>query len=435
MLLATCATASAAPAGSWTLWASPANGVPAGFFPTLAYAPQTDTLYYSTRFPPSQSDTLGSVWSSKLSVPTPAFTKLPQTGLVLPTPNPANAIFNVFSMTTDSRGEPIIGTGAPGNTDPTQQTQPKLFRFDSASNQWVAPQLTPYPGQNLTTLQPTNLMYQLTKGADGTIWGGGQWSHTYRSTDDGNHFTVIDEKSLLAQTDPAYYTTGTRATAGSDCAIYGIRVAPNGYVYEGTETGAVIYSPDNGSTWHPLDYDYTNPDSSMSIASTVGNVAGLGFTSDGKVVVQGAPLAAPYDATHLYLVDPVNHTTQVCQGIPDYFFGSQDVHTIMTAPDGTMFINTGRNTLSNGVATFGGVITSTDGLHWSMFNTGLTSAANADFRSAGPDSMVVVGNDVYLSTTDGDIWRYSTDVPEPATSGVLMLGGVAVLSRRPRSAK
>ena len=279
--------------GSWSLWASAANGVPYGVFPTLAYSPETRTLYYSTRYTPSPSDTLGTVWSCKLNGSAPAFTRLPQTGLVLPTPKTGTAITNVFSMTTDSLGEPIIGTGAPGNTNSAQTGQTKLYRFDTASNQWVAPPLTAYAGQNIPTLQPNNLMYQLTRGPDGTIWGGGQWTKTYRSTDAGKTFTVIDEKSLLAQTDPAYYTTGYPRMAGGDGAIYGIRVAPNGYVYEGTETAGVIYSPDNGATWHPLDYDYTNPNSTMARASNVGNVAGLGFTKDGKIVVQGAPGTGP----------------------------------------------------------------------------------------------------------------------------------------------
>ena len=90
----------------------------------------------------------------------------------------------------------------------------------------------------------------------------------------------------------------------------------------------------------------------MARASNVGNVAGLGFTKDGKIVVQGAARHRPQpanDPTHLYLVDPVNHTVQICTGFPDYFFGSQDVHTIMTTPDGTMFINTGRNTVASGL--------------------------------------------------------------------------------------
>ena len=342
-------------------------------------------------------------------------------------------------MTTNSSGEPVIGTAAPGNTDPSQTGATKLYRFDMATNQWVAPPLTAYAGQNIPTLQPNNAMYQLTRGADGTLWGGGQWTKTYRSTDGGKTFTVIDEKALLAQTHPTYYTNpaGFPSKNGGDGAIYGIRVAPNGYVYEGTETGGVIYSPDNGATWNPLDYDYLNPNSTMARASNIGNVAGLGFTKDGKVVIQGAPGTAANpanDATHLYLVDPVQHTVQTCLGFPDYFFGSQDVHTIMTTADGTMFINTGRNTMTNGSPSIGGVFTSTDGLNWSPFNTGLTSADNFDYRSAGPDSMVVIGNEVFMSTTDGKIWTYTT-VPEPGTAGLMMSAALLLLGRRNRRRK
>ncbi len=245
---------------------------------------------------------------------------------------------------------PIIGTAAPGNTDPNQTGATKLYRFDSSTNQWVAPPLTAYAGQNIPTLQPNNIMYQLTRGADGTIWGGGQWTKTYRSTDGGKSFTVIDEKALLAQTDPDLLHEPRRLPEQwrrRRRDLRHSRRARTATSTKGTETAGVIYSPDNGATWNPLDYDYTNPNSTMARASNVGNVAGLGFTKDGKVVVQGAPgtAASPAnDATHLYLADPVLHTVQTCLGFPDYFFGSQDVHTIMTTADGTMFINTGRNT-------------------------------------------------------------------------------------------
>ena len=79
-----------------------------------------------------------------------------------------------------------------------------------------------------------------------------------------------------------------------------------------------------------------------------------------------------------------------------------------------------------------GVFTSTDGLNWTPFNTGLTSTDNSDFRSSGPDSMVVIGNDVYLSTTDGKIWEYSTVVPEPGMMGLLALGSLMLSCRRRR---
>ena len=73
---------------SWTLWASPANGVPFGVFPTLAYAPETHTLYYSTRLHPFPRRHPRVGVDLRHEQPTPAFTKLPQTGLVLPTPKP-----------------------------------------------------------------------------------------------------------------------------------------------------------------------------------------------------------------------------------------------------------------------------------------------------------------------------------------------------------
>ncbi len=88
--------------------------------------------------------------------------------------------------------------------------------------------------------------------------------------------------------------------------------------------------------------------------------------------------------------------------------------------------------MTNGSPTTGGVFTSTDGLNWSPFNTGLTSADNFDYRSAGPDSMVVIGNEVYLSTTDGKIWTYDTAVPEPGTAGLLTCATLLLLGKRTR---
>ena len=283
-------------------------------------------------------------------------------------------------MTTNASGEPIVGTGAPGNTDPTRDRPNETLPLRQGHQPVVAP-LSAYPGQTLSTLQPTNIMYQLTRGADGTVWGGGQWGKTYRSTDGGKTFTAMDEHALLAKTDPAYYTTGYPAVAGGDGAVYGIRVAPNGYVYEGTETAGVIYSPDNGATWHPLDYDYTNPNSTMARDPNVGNVAGLGFTKDGKVVVQPpschpAPPPTP--------PPPLPHRPRPphpeAAPASRLLLRLQDVHTITTTPDGTLFINTGRNTLASGAPATGGIFTSTDGLNWTMFNTGLTSTDNFDFR-------------------------------------------------------
>jgi hypothetical protein len=434
--------ARAAPIGSWTLWASAQNGVVAGNYPKLAISPATHELYYSYYIrPSSNTDPLGTVWQCSLNDPTRTFSLMPQTGLVLP-PRPATGgVPNVFSLTTSAAGEPIVGCTSLNNYN----TSTKMYRFDTASNQWVAPTLTAYAGQNIPVLNPYEAMYSLTRGPNGTIWGGGQFGLVYRSTDNGKTFTVLDESKLLAQTDPAYYPTRNNG-AGNDGAVYSIRVAPSGVVYAGTESAGVIYSPDNGTTWHPLDYDYTNLNSTMGRATNVGNVAGLGFMASGKIVIQGAPGQSnypPQDASHvdLYLADPASHTIQTAGTFSQYFFGGQQVSQIVTDSNGTLFLHSNIATItSGGTAQPGGIFTSTDGLNWSEFNSGIAStfylsASNQwiDTNGHGAEgSLVVDGNNVYMATTDGNIWEYTDAVPEPSSAALLAMIGMVLAAGRPK---
>ena len=120
----------------------------------------------------------------------------------------------------------------------------------------------------------------------------------------------------MAKSDPSYYPTHANG-ASDNGAIYSIRVAPSGVVYAGTESGGVIVSADNGTSWHPLDNNYTNPNSTLGRVSNLGNIAGLGFTRSGDIIVQGVPGSAaspPPDTTHLYRVDGTTNTVQTANG-------------------------------------------------------------------------------------------------------------------------
>ena len=301
------------------------------------------------------------------------------------------------------------------------------------------------PHRIFRPLNPNEAMYTLTRGPDGTVWAGGQFGYVYRSTDGGKNFTVLDESKLLAQTDPGYYPTRANAT-NNDGAIYSVRVSPSGVVYAGTESAGVIYSADNGTTWHPLDYDYTNPNSTMSRINNVGDVGGIGFTADGKIVVQGEPGATTVltqDPSHvnLFLADPVNHTVQTGAAFPQYFFGGQQVSQIVTDASGRMFLHSNiAPTKSDGTSEPGGIYVSTDGVNWSQFNNGIHSAFYLaglgqwiDTNGHGAEgSLVVDGNDVYMATTDGNIWHYTDSIPEPTCAGFAGLLASLFLRRRSR---
>ncbi|MDB5295052.1 MAG: hypothetical protein JWO31_1035 [Phycisphaerales bacterium] len=229
--------------------------------------------------------------------------------------------------------------------------------------------------------------------------------------------------------------------------MYSVRVAPDGVVYAGTESAGVIRSADHGATWHPLDPDYADPNSPLGRVNNAGNVGGIGFTAGGKVVVQGQPGAGgspPQDPSHVYLwlADPVAHTVATAGAFPAYFFGGQQVSQIVTDAAGTLFLHSDvAATRADGTTGPGGVFASTDGLSWTPFNAGINSAFFVpslnqwvDTNGKGAEgSIAVVGNDVYLATTDGRIWRYTDAVPEPSAVGVAAVAAAgAELARRRR---
>jgi hypothetical protein len=212
-------------------------------------------------------------------------------------------------------------------------------------------------------------------------------------------------------------------------------------VYIGTETGGGVYTADNGVTWHPFDNDYTNPNSPMARITSAGNIAGIGFTKDGKVVFQGTQggnVTTPVDdGVHLWLVDPANHTVQSAQGFSPYFLGGQTVDQIVTTASGQMFFHSNNSTVKpDGTPTAGGgIYTSSDGLHWTQFNAGLeglvvqlSNGTYYDLNGKGSaGSFAVDGDTVYYATQDGRIWTYT--VPEPGV-GLIALALPLVLRRR-----
>src|SRR5689334_10785753 len=104
-LLATCTLLAAeAHAGDWELWADAGNGVPAASHPKLAISAERE-IFISYLAP--QMDATGVVYRASLDDPARQFTAMPD--FPLPTPPMGMPYYNVFSMTTNARGEPVLG--------------------------------------------------------------------------------------------------------------------------------------------------------------------------------------------------------------------------------------------------------------------------------------------------------------------------------------
>lgn len=127
--------------------------------------------------------------------------------------------------------------------------------------------------------------------------------------------------------------------------------------------------------------------------------------------------------------DLINGTVMELQGLPEYLVQTgQQVSRIVTTTNGRMFFHSGS---SNGAEAIG-IYTSTDGIHWSIFNDGITG--QNDGLSQG--SLAVDGNRVFMATHDGKVWMYDdgmtqtrypvspdlegmlTAIPNPATTSI-----------------
>lgn len=97
--------------GQWTLWADTSHGYVSGNYPCLAISPATHEMYESFQFNGSGTPigSPGKVWRVDLTDPTRAFSLLPQTGFALPPVGGTNPQMNVFTMTVNAAGEPIVG--------------------------------------------------------------------------------------------------------------------------------------------------------------------------------------------------------------------------------------------------------------------------------------------------------------------------------------
>lgn len=381
--LSICFSVSAlAQTGSWQLWGS---GLPQGSFPKMAVAPD-HSVYYTLV---GTGGTKGIVNKADGTKPTGTFTALPAI------PLPASIQNNVQGIIVNSNNELIAGVMR------NNVNEPFSFVFDKTSQTWVASNLS------ANSSKPTLGTYCMTKSPDGTMWIGAKWANVYKSTDGGRTFTGIDESAVIKAAYPCYYPS--YGGVDYDAAIYGINVDGNGRLYVGTESAGVVFSDDNGTTWKPadlhpcMDNDNTQKDtlSSLKPLAMGGNVAGLGFTIDNKLVFTGGPLWKMNWKTGMALVDMNAKTVQPLKGMPDYLVQQgQQVSKIVTTANGRMFFHSGS---SNGAqAADIGIYTSTDGLNWKQFNTGITG--QNDGQSQG--GLAVDGNLVYFATHDGKVWRY-----------------------------
>lgn len=407
-------TAPTAQAAGWVVWADGSNNVQSRGFPQIAISTQREI--FLTHLVP-QPDASGVVFRAQLDDAAPQFVQMP--GFPLPTPAAGKTYNNVFCMTTNVQGEPIVGLSANGSSS---NTEPMLMTWDEQAGQWFAPKINP-PNEVCA-----HNMYIIDRAPNGDIWAGCQWHGAYHSIDDGATFDYVDISKLVGASTPGYYPT--RATGAGDLgALYGLHIGPDDRIYFGTETGGVVYSTDRGKSFLPLDAAPNDPMSSMARATNSGNVGGLGVTPDGRILVQGNVGVAPYpdpDATKFYVFDTVARTTTLGTGFPDYFLGGQTVTQIVTMPSGQMFLHSNHPTVDpmTGTPTPGGIMASDDGVAWSEFNEGIDEVfmvpnMNVWVDGNGPRlgrAFAVDGDDLYTVTETGRIYVLTTE-PMGGTDG------------------
>ena len=372
---------------SWRLWSS---GLPTGVYPRMAVAPNHDIFYALL----GAGTHLGLVYKANTLSDHGDFHPLPQI------PRPVSIQNNIVALGYNRFGAPLVGIYR------SDTAEPWLFRFDSASMQWdtVIADATPTLGGHC-----------MATAGDGTIYLGARWAYVYVSHDDGASFHAIDESAILAADYPCFYPTWNGSAY--DGAIFGIQVDSSGRVYAGTETAGVIYSDDRGLHWHPADLFACRPDdpqvydtlSPMIALSMGGNVAGLGFTKDQQLVWSGADMWTLGWRNKLGIADFSQGVVHEAHGLPDYLIQTgQQVSRIVTTDSGRMFFHSGNSNGATGV----GIYTSTDGINWEAFNTGITGLN--DGLSQG--SLAVDGNRVFMATRDGQVWMYEDSTVITAVS-------------------
>lgn len=375
---------------SWKLWAS---GLPSGVYPRMVVAPNHDIFYTLL----GTGINLGYIYKANTQQSTGSFTALTQI------PRPSTIQNNIVALGYNKNSEAIAGIYR------TDVTQPWLFVFNSVTSRWDTAKSTGVPSLGGHCVATSK---------NGTIYVGTRWANIYKSTDDGHKYEVIDDSKSVKSQHPCYYPSLLNGT-DYDAAIFSINIDNNGRIYAGTETAGVIYSDDEGVSWHPADLfacqqndpqqkDTTSPMMPLSIS---GNAAALGFTKDNNLVWSGVNMWQIGWKNRMGFADMKGKTTMELKGLPDYLVQTgQQVSKIVTTTNGQMFFHSGS---SNG-ATQIGIYTSRDGIHWSLFNTGITG--QNDGLSQG--SLAVDGNKVFMATRDGNVWVYEDSIDVTANAEI-----------------
>jgi hypothetical protein len=389
----------------WQSWADDGNGMVPGYNPRIAISGERE-LFYSYYTP--QDDGIGEVYRVSLDDPARQFTLMP--GFPLPTPPPDASYANVSALGVNARGEPVVGIAVNAGF---VVTDPMLFTWDAEASDWIAAQIV--PADEICT----RLIRQVALAPNGDVWATCQWSGAYRSTDDGRTFEHVDVTAAVVASEPSYVPT--RANGASDLgALFGLVIGPDGSIYVGTESGGVVYSDDEGATFRPLDQDPTNLMSTMARATNSGNIAGVGLTLDGKVIVQGAAGQGAYPPPGpigVYVFDIAAQTTDVAVGLPDYVFNGLTVGQIVTLPSGRIYMHSTHDTVDTmtGRPTFGGIVSSDDALTWEVDNAGIDEAFMIPTMGTWYDGnghgeshpFATDGDDIYVATSTGKIFvRY-----------------------------
>lgn len=363
---------------SWKLWAS---GLPAGVFPKLTVAPNHDIYYGLT----GTTGPKGVLYRGNTQDPMGIFSQLP----AIPLPN--SVTNNIQILICNQNNDLIAGIFRSNAADPF------LFLFDHNTQTWQSV---------VVDFLPSLGAFCAARSDDGHLWIGSKWSYIYKSTDHGKSFARIDESALVKLNYPCYYPSWSGNP--SDGAIYSINVDGTGKIYAGTEGAGIIYSEDDGTTWHPADLNACKLNaafekdsaSPLKALSYTGNLGAIGFTKDNELIFNGTNMWAIGWKQELGFADLKNKFAIQSQGFPDYFISSGlQVTQIVSTQNGVLFLHSGSNASVAGTV---GIYSSLDGIHWNLLNTGISGNGNT---GQAQGSLAVDGNQVFMATTDGRIWN------------------------------
>ena len=370
-------TVSSAQSGKWKLWAS---GLPPGAYPRMVVAPNHD-LFYTLL---GTGVKLGYIYKANTQDSLGAFTALP------PVPRPSTIQNNIVALGYNLRNEPLAGIYR------TNTQEPWLFTFNNNTQSWdtaISDQTPTLGGQCIATSQ------------NGNIYVGTRWAYIYKSTDHGRTFKAIDEAKLLDSAYPCYYPSFKHGMSYNG-SIFGIVIDQRGRIYAGTEIAGLIYSDDEGDSWHPADlfacaqdihfYDTLSPMYPLALS---GNVAGIGFTKDHNVIWSGNDMWTFGWKNKLAFAHMKDSFVSPITGIPDYLIQTgQQISKIVTTQNGMLFLHSGGIMGANLI----GIYRSNNGIEWEYFNDGI----NGLNQGLSQGSLAVDGNKVFMATQDGMVWMY-----------------------------